>query len=175
MSDQLVRKFDMEMIAPECTPGASWWGVKIKIESDISEVFPYMNAELNEVDYNHSAKILVWNGDDGLKYAFRSNEIAVAPVEDRAGAQSMCDRIVEIVNDIWNRRDSIEPSIKGKVPLPSMLTLLKLLPGTNCKECGCATCMAFAANLMQNNAELSECSPLSTEALDQLARVLNGN
>ena len=164
MSDQLVCRYDMEMVAPECTPGASWWGVKIKIENDISEVFPYMNAELNEVDYNHSAKILVWNGDDGLKYAFRSNEIAVAPVEDRAGAQSMCDSIVGMVNDIWSRKVNIEPSIKGKAPPPSMLQLLKLLPKTNCKDCGCATCMAFAAELIKKQAELLGGPHLSQDA-----------
>ena len=173
MTEQLVCKFKMEMIAPDCTPGASWWGVKVKFDNDISDVFPYMNAELDETDYNHNSKILIWNGDDGLKYAFRPNEIAVAPVEDRKLAEDMCDRIVGLVNDIWSRRSSIDPSIKAKMPPPSMLVLLKLLPGTNCKECGCATCMAFAAGLIQEQVKLSECSQLSQEAYDELERVLS--
>ncbi len=175
MSDQLVRKFDMEMESPSCTPGASWWGVKIVLDDDISEVFPYLNSELDGADYRHKAKVLLWDSSEGFRCAFRPNEIAIAPIENRNVAQKLCNEIISMVCDTWGRRHEIKPDYTGKAPLPNMIQLLKLLPGTNCKECGCATCMAFAANLMQNNAELSECSPLSTEALDQLARVLNGN
>jgi len=46
----------------------------------------------------------------------------------------------------------------------SGLQIQKLLPGTNCKECGSSTCMAFAMKLASKKAMLSECPHASDEA-----------
>src|SRR5512147_66198 len=44
------------------------------------------------------------------------------------------------------------------------LQIQKLLPKTNCKECGSNTCLAFAMKLAAKKAELSECPYASDEA-----------
>jgi acetyl-CoA decarbonylase/synthase, CODH/ACS complex subunit gamma len=44
------------------------------------------------------------------------------------------------------------------------LTIFKLLPKTNCGECGVPTCMAFAMKLAAKNAELAACPYASEEA-----------
>jgi acetyl-CoA decarbonylase/synthase complex subunit gamma len=44
------------------------------------------------------------------------------------------------------------------------LQIQKLLPKTNCKECGCNTCLAFAMKLAAKKAELTECPYASEEA-----------
>lgn len=44
------------------------------------------------------------------------------------------------------------------------LQIQKLLPKTNCKECGCNTCLAFAMKLAAKKAELAECPYASEEA-----------
>ena len=46
----------------------------------------------------------------------------------------------------------------------SGLQIQKLLPKTNCKECGSNTCLAFAMKLAAKKAELSECPYASEEA-----------
>jgi len=46
----------------------------------------------------------------------------------------------------------------------SGLQIQKLLPKTNCKECGSNTCMAFAMKLAAKKANLSECPYASDEA-----------
>lgn len=46
----------------------------------------------------------------------------------------------------------------------SGLDIFKLLPKTNCGDCGVPTCMAFAMKLAQKKAELSECPHASKEA-----------
>jgi acetyl-CoA decarbonylase/synthase, CODH/ACS complex subunit gamma len=46
----------------------------------------------------------------------------------------------------------------------SGLQIQKLLPGTNCKECGSSTCMAFAMKMAAKKAMLSECPYASEEA-----------
>jgi acetyl-CoA decarbonylase/synthase complex subunit gamma len=46
----------------------------------------------------------------------------------------------------------------------SGLDIFKLLPKTNCGDCGVPTCMAFAMKLAQKKAELKECPHASEEA-----------
>ena len=49
------------------------------------------------------------------------------------------------------------------------LQIYKLLPKTNCKECGFPTCLAFAMKLAAKQAELAACPYVSEEAKAQLA------
>ena len=49
------------------------------------------------------------------------------------------------------------------------LQIQKLLPKTNCKECGCNTCLAFAMKLAGKKAELAECPYVCDEAKAILA------
>lgn len=49
------------------------------------------------------------------------------------------------------------------------IQIFKLLPKTNCKECGYPTCLAFAMNLASGKAELASCPYVSDEAKEQLA------
>jgi acetyl-CoA decarbonylase/synthase complex subunit gamma len=49
------------------------------------------------------------------------------------------------------------------------LDVFKLLPKTNCKKCGCPTCLAFAMKLATQKAVLDECPDVSAEARAQLA------
>lgn len=48
------------------------------------------------------------------------------------------------------------------------LQIYKLLPQTNCKECGFPTCLAFAMKLAAKQAELSACPYVSAESKAQL-------
>ncbi len=48
------------------------------------------------------------------------------------------------------------------------IQIFKLLPGTNCKECGVPTCLAFAMNLASGKAELDGCPYVSEEAREKL-------
>jgi len=48
------------------------------------------------------------------------------------------------------------------------IQIFKLLPKTNCGECGVPTCLAFAMNLAAGKAELAACPHVSEEAKAQL-------
>ena len=156
-TDRLIEEYSLEMVTPACFPGAAIWRAEVTFKTDISQALPYLNAELGDTNYNHDAKTLLWNSEHGTRYAFRPYEIDIVPAEDRETAVKLCDDIVARVNDTWARRSEITPDFRGKAAPPNVLEILKLLPGTNCKNCGYATCMAFAAALSQGKANLSEC------------------
>ncbi|MDQ1349975.1 MAG: acetyl-CoA decarbonylase/synthase, complex subunit gamma, partial [Acidobacteriota bacterium] len=48
------------------------------------------------------------------------------------------------------------------------LQIQKLLPKTNCKECGSNTCLAFAMKLAARKADISQCPYASEEAKQTL-------
>jgi len=48
--------------------------------------------------------------------------------------------------------------------LPGPLEIYPLLPGTNCKECGEANCMAFATKMAEHTVKLKACNPLFAES-----------
>jgi len=163
MSEELIHSFEARLATSACHPDADWYGLSIKLYDDISEVLPYLNAELEHpTDYRQSDGILLWKYRD-KKYAFRPHEIAIAPVFDNKEAQELSNSIIETVNNIWKRKDKITPSFESRAPLPKVLVIYKLLPRSNCKKCGFPTCMAFAAELRADFIKLSLCPYLSEQ------------
>ena len=59
-------------------------------------------------------------------------------------------------------------SKEGRPMALSGIQIYKLLPHTNCKECGYPTCLAFAMKLAAKQAELSACPYVSEESKAQL-------
>ncbi len=51
--------------------------------------------------------------------------------------------------------------------MPSVMEIYQLLPKTNCKKCGEATCMAFAIALLSRKKKVAECTPMLEEELKE--------
>ena len=49
------------------------------------------------------------------------------------------------------------------------LDIFKLTPKTNCKDCGCPTCMAFAMKVAQGALPIEKCPHMSSDALATLS------
>jgi ArsR family metal-binding transcriptional regulator len=158
--EKLIHRFRLELLET-CIPGSDTWNAKGYLEEDISAVLPHLNAELTCADYDHNLKVLVWK-DKGKKYALRPYEMSGAPVTDREEACLLMENLVDLVNNIWERRHDIEPNFDRR-KRPNVLVLYKLLPGTNCRQCGYPSCMAYAANLREGSTELSHCPELSRQ------------
>ncbi|WP_342304776.1 (Fe-S)-binding protein [Methanolobus sp. ZRKC5] len=47
--------------------------------------------------------------------------------------------------------------------MANVMEIYQLLPKTNCKECGKATCMAFAVDLLGRKVKVEDCPPLVNE------------
>ena len=58
---------------------------------------------------------------------------------------------------------------------PNPLGLYKLLPRTNCRDCGQPSCMAFAHALLREEAGPESCPHLEKEAISNLAALLSEN
>ncbi|HXX87160.1 MAG TPA: acetyl-CoA decarbonylase/synthase complex subunit gamma [Candidatus Acidoferrum sp.] len=65
-----------------------------------------------------------------------------------------------------------ETKSKSGIKELSPLDVYKLLPRTNCKECGEENCMAFATKVVNREVVLENCSPLLTKANEKMYRQL---
>lgn len=157
----LVEDYELRLELPPCDPGSERWSAFAQIGTDISVVLPYLNTRLKGAIYDHSAQVLTWRMG-GRVVCFRPHEIAVSNLEDRNEAQTVIERMVEVVNKTWEQRDSIQPSLVKRERLKA-LDVYKLLPGQNCKACGQPTCFTFALKLAAGQADIGACLPLFTD------------
>jgi hypothetical protein len=81
----LIEKCDLEVYTPPCDPGAERYAARARLNADISEVLPYLNATLRGAVYQPAAQALIWK-KAGHNIAFHAYEIATSNVEDRQGA-----------------------------------------------------------------------------------------
>ncbi len=160
--EPLIKDYTFELSEAACAPGSGRYGVKIDLPNDVSAVFPYLNAAMQDTWYDREGKIFIGT-DKGRRYAFRANEIRVTGVEEASQAQMIVNQAIELVNHVWQERDTIKPRFTER-NLPTVIDIFKLLPKTNCKKCGCPTCLAFAAEVRSGKMTPEQCPPLSEQA-----------
>ena len=159
-SSKPITDYQFELVEDHHHPGSGNYSVRVVIPDDISGVFPYLNAVLDDSWYDHNNNVLI-GSKDKIRYAFRPHEIHVAALADRSNVSDISKKAVDLVNQTWKDRDHITPSLRER-KLPPAYDIYKSLPQTNCKKCGYPTCLAFAAALRSGKARLEEC-PLLLE------------
>jgi len=131
------------------------YGAKFRLDWDVSKLFPYFNAVVHGAQFYETPVYIKFILDDHL-CAFYPTEGAFTPVRDFGTAVSFLDTLCAFVMDIHRRRADIIPNHRKYKPV-SVLDIYKLLPGTNCRMCGFATCMAFAGALSRKRTSLDGC------------------
>ncbi len=155
----LIETYAMEVFTPPCDPGAERYAARAHLTTEISEVLPYLNATLHGALYLPEANALTWK-KGGHNVAFHAYEIATSNVEDRDSAEKELKSLIDLINRTWEHRDEITPDTTTR-QRPKPMAIYKLLPNTNCKQCGEPTCYTFALRLSTAQKKLSDCPPLS--------------
>lgn len=154
----LIEDYDLEVFTPPCDPGAERYAARARLKVDISAVLPYLNATLRGAVYLPEAKALTWK-KGGHNIAFHAFEVATSNVEDREAAEKELRGLIDLVNRTWERRAEITPDTSTR-QRPTPMAIYKLLPNTNCKECGEPTCYTFAVKLAASQKKIEDCPPL---------------
>lgn len=156
---------------PECNPSFTSVHCIARLNEDVGDVLPYLNAVLGgtqyfsdppEVMFHHHGKI--------IKVGAR--EIAVNALKDEPEADRILEWLKNEINQAWENRASITPCFTGR-PKPKLMEILRLLPKTNCKKCGQPTCMAFAAQVMEGGRGAEHCPELSEATQRKLSGYLS--
>ena len=154
----IIGEYEIGLTEAGCAPGSGNYGAVVTLAEDISPVFPYLNALLDDAIYDHDEQTIIWRTEERA-YACQSFEIKIARVETPAQAKVLAEELASWVNRTWDERESITPLYTER-KRPPVIELYKHLPGTNCRQCGYATCLAFAADLQKGRVGLDICAPL---------------
>jgi ArsR family metal-binding transcriptional regulator len=157
----LIDSFEVEVFTPPCDPGAERFAARAHLVADISEVLPLLNATLKGAVYHPQANALTWK-KGGHNVAFHAFEIATSNAEDREAAEKELASLIRLVNNTWDRRAGIEPDFRMR-QRPGAMALFRLLPQTNCRQCGQPTCFTFALRLAASQVKLESCPAIFEE------------
>ena len=129
-----------------------------ELDSDISEVLPYLNTVLDGAIYNHEGHNITLKKDDKL-IGIQGRQFSAGKVIDLKDADNMINWFRDLVNDTYEKKDIIKPDYERRKKLTAF-DILKLMPLTNCKKCGELTCTAFAIKVASEEINILACSDL---------------
>jgi ArsR family metal-binding transcriptional regulator len=165
----LLNSYKITRILP-CIADPEKIRVIAEVSDEIHEIFPYLNAVLKGCIYNHPALTLTIRNEEKL-ITLHAKHVTLTLIEDEKEAQEILDRLKDLINETNQNKGQIEPNYsEGDQLKPS--DIQKLLPGTNCKECGVRSCLAFAFKLVDQKIEVLKCLPLFSDQFKEKRKVL---
>jgi ArsR family metal-binding transcriptional regulator len=133
-----------------------------KPNRDLDEVIPYLATLPGVIAYNPETRTLTFRRQPGFMTLY-PDKVYITQVKDTHEGLELLQALVEAINATWEHRAELVAVMVAR-RAPRWLDIWSLLPQSNCKQCGEATCMAFAAALLQEKRLLSECLPLQSDA-----------
>jgi ArsR family metal-binding transcriptional regulator len=162
----LLKGYRKEIFRPECNPNFQSLHCIAHLDQDIREVLPYLNAVLGGDEYYHTPPAVTFR-PQGKLITVHPDRIAINALRDEDEADKILEWLKREINEVWEKREEIEPSNETR-PRPQVMPVLRLLPKTNCRECGEPTCMVFAVSVTEGIKGVEDCPSLSQENKDKL-------
>ena len=167
----LLESYTKEIFNNECMPSAMSVQCFAHLDEDISEALPYLNAVLGGFNYTKDPPSVTFKSQ-GKLITVHAKKIAINALKDEDEATKIIEWLKREINSAWEKREKIEPLYEA-APQPKVIEILKLLPKTNCKECGQPTCMVFAAQVAEGAKGPEDCPPLDDASRGRLSSYLS--
>lgn len=155
------------------------WSASFRLDQDVRPLFPYINAALDDAVYFEKPEHVRFLFE-GYRCFLYPEVIAAHFFESELAAKEFIAGFMDFLNDIFDQRETIRPNFDQIKQVP-IIEILKILPKTNCQQCGYSTCMAFAAGVTRGTVMADKCpcliSPISENAVypvfDKMGKVVN--
>ena len=167
----LLKSYTKEIFNNECMPGAMSVQCFAYLNQDVGAALPYLNAFLGGHTYTSDPPSVSFK-IQGKLITVHSNKIAINALKDEEEATKIIEWIKQEINAAWENRHEIEPNFRS-APKPKIIEILKLLPKTNCGECGQITCMVFAVLMADGIKGHEDCQLLEEPDRKKLSTYLS--
>lgn len=154
----LLTGYTKEIFRAKCNPGFESVHCIAHLDQDVGACLPYLNAELGGQEYIPEPPSVSFKVH-GRLITVHADKIAVNALKDEAEADKILEWLKGEINTAWANRAEITPKYDGRAK-PQVLEVLKLLPKTNCRECGQPTCLVFASLAVEGVKASGDCPPL---------------
>ncbi len=143
---------------------AKIWSAAFRLDRDVSSLFPFINAEVEDaLYYDNPAHVRFLL--DGFRCFLYPDTVAVHFFESRAAAKEFIPGFLDFLNGVHSRKKDIRPNQNQIRHIP-VTDILKILPKNNCKKCGYPTCMAFAADMARGRTIADKCPDLESPVFE---------
>ncbi len=160
----LLKSYTVKTMMPECNPMSESINAIADLDEDVSEVLPYLATTIKLCTYDDNAKTLSFK-QEGRRVNIYPQRITLTGLKEREDAGPVLDVLKELINRTYENRQNIKPRYQKGGEL-KYLEVFKLLPRTNCQDCGKPTCLAFATKLVQQEASIRQCTSLFTDQFE---------
>jgi ArsR family metal-binding transcriptional regulator len=160
-----LKDYRLEYCRPP-NPGATHLRCFAYFKEDITEILPHLNTVLRGHEFSRQPPMLTikYQAGQARLITIYPQMIAINIVADQREAEDILAWLRQVINDTWERQETITPSFE--VPKkPRILEILKCLPRTNCRACGEPTCLVFATKVSNGEAGPEACPGLEAGAL----------
>ncbi len=147
-----------------------------KFNQSISKLTPILHLITQASRYSRETNTVTLKASKGeLVTVHGDGRVCIATVESTERAREIIEKIMEALKkaeeilaregepseDLIKRREQVKP-----------LEIYKLLPKTNCGECGEKTCMAFAVKVASGELDVSKCPKLNTSIKNMIRKAI---
>ena len=132
------------------------WGAHFKLNGDASVLFPFINGSVSGARYHLRPHHIQFQRESVMCTLYPDEAIA-SPFQHRSHVFEFIEKMVNYLNQLYEQRHTLTPNHQIYRQPPSVVEIVKALPQTNCRECGYATCMAFAAALRKEEIAPNAC------------------
>lgn len=165
----LVESLDITHVLP-CLADSTKIRFHAAPSANLGPALPYLNAVLPRAVYHHAAQALTLTEDYRI-ICIHAGLITGARADDVDDGRRLLQWLADLINDVWARRHEITPCYERRERLGALDTY-KLLPKTNCRQCGVPTCLAFAVELAAERQSVLRCAALFDAPFGEQRRLL---
>jgi ArsR family metal-binding transcriptional regulator len=163
----LLKSYNKIIFNNECMPNAMSVQCIAHLEEDVGTAIPYLNASLRGHAFTRNPPSVTFKVN-GKLITVHPKKIAINALKDEEEATKIIEWLKREINSVWENRAEIEPSFETAAA-PRVIEILKLLPKTNCRECGLATCMVFATLVTDGAKGIEDCPALDNANRNKLS------
>lgn len=147
---------EIKVFRPPCNFSTELVSARVIVDKELSELLPYVKGAVAGAKYFPKGPFLKFLFK-GHPVTMEGNCIAIGGFTDDTKARERATELVELLNDIEARKDSIAPDVTP-YKAPTVMEIYKLLPRkSSCDKCGYPSCMAFATALVKEETSLDRC------------------
>ena len=109
----LLKSYAKQILRPECNPGFESVHCIARLNEDIGEALPYLNAELGGTQYFQDPPEVMFH-HNGRIIKVGSREIAINALKDEQEADRILEWLKTEINQAWENRSTIIPCFTGR-------------------------------------------------------------
>ncbi|MDB4516121.1 hypothetical protein N9089_00830 [Crocinitomicaceae bacterium] len=162
----LLTGYELEIFRSKCNPEVRGVHCFAHLNDDVSEVLPFLNTVLGPGVFTEVPPSLMFK-NYGKLITIYSRMIAVNALKDSEEAERIAAWLQREINNTWKKRMEIQPSTES-MKQPILFDVFKLLPRSNCQECGLNTCMVFASRVVEGSMNQADCPPIDPQNKEKL-------